>query len=58
MFSDSDDLVEIVPDTECTISCILEELAKKHGLKISPVDSDEPKFTTFGGTNLTIIGQT
>ena len=57
-FSDHDDLVEIVPDSGCPILCISEEMAKKHGLKVPPVDSNESEITTYGGTNLTIVGQT
>ena len=50
--------MEVVPDSGCTISCIPEELARKHHLKINPVDDDEPEISTYGGATLSIVGQT
>ena len=56
-FTDRDDLVQIVPDSGCTVSCVPEEIALRHGLKISPVDEDEPAISTYGGVDLHIVGQ-
>ena len=57
-FNDNDDLVKIVPDLGCTVLCIPEEMAKKHGLRITPVDPDKPPITTYGGVDPAIVGQT
>ena len=41
-FTDNDLLVQIVPDSGCRVSCIPEEMAIEHGLRVTPVDEDEP----------------
>ena len=51
-------MVQIIPDSGCTISCIPEEIATKAGLRVYPVDDDEPAISTYGGVDLTIVGQT
>ena len=48
----------LVPDTGCTIPCITEKVALFHGLKISELDSDEPECQAYGGSSLTLTGQT
>ena len=47
-----------MPNSRCTVSCIPEEMAIKHRLRVTPVDPDEPPITTYGGVNLTTVGQT
>ena len=39
------------------VSCIPIEMAKKHKLRIRPVDVDEPTISTYDGIALDIKGQ-
>ena len=57
-FTERDEMVQIITDSGCTISCIPEEIATKAGLRVYPVDDDEPAISTYGGVDLTIVGQT
>ena len=48
---------QVIPDSGCTQDVIPASIARDHGLKIKPVDPDEPEMMGFGDHRVTMIVQ-